>query len=314
MGMDLNAALVFVHVVNSGSFTGAARALGIPVSTVSDRVAALEASFGSSLLTRTTRTLKLTDVGREFFTKAEAAVNALLRAGEEASQAQKSPTGVLRMTGPNDFATREIAESIAEYRARFPGVRVETHFSNRAVDLIAEGFDIAIRGGHLDDSSLIAKRVGAGCQVLVASPAYLRGAPALDAPRELSRHPRIGFLPSPRNGAEPLWVLQTAEGKTARVKPELTNTSTSFALLIALAKAGEGIALLPENLIQDELEEGALLRVLPEWSTARAPVHLVYLRHRFASPKIQQMLPILERRLRALLTPRPERRGRLPSE
>ncbi|MBM7118777.1 LysR family transcriptional regulator [Archangium primigenium] len=308
MGMDLNAALVFVHVVNSGSFTGAARVLGIPASTVSDRVAALEASLGSSLLTRTTRTLKLTDVGREFFTKAEAAVNALLHAGEEASQAQQRPTGVLRMTGPSDFATREIAESIAEYHARFPGVRVETHLSNRAVDVIAEGFDIAIRGGDLDDSSLIAKPIGAGCQILAASPAYLRRAPAIDAPEELSRHPCIGFLMSTRKGAEPPWVLRTAAGKTTRVKPGITNASTSFAMIIDLMKAGEGIALLPETLIQDELEEGGLIRVLPGWSTARAPVHLVYPRHRFASPKIQEMLPILERRLRARLTTRPARR------
>ena len=310
--MDLNAALVFVHVVNSGSFTGAARALGIPASTVSDRVAALELSLGSSLLTRTTRTLKLTDVGREFFTKAEAAVNALLQAGEQASQAQKRPTGVLRLSGPSDFATREIAESIAEYHARFPGVRVETHLSNRAVDLIAEGFDIAIRGGDLDDSSLLAKPIGAGCQLLAASPAYLRRAPAIDAPEALSRLACIGFLMTSRTGAEPPWVLRSAAGKTARVKPEFTNASTSFTMIIDLMKAGEGIALLPETLIQDELEEGELIRVLPGWSTARAPVHLVYPRHRFASPKLQEMLPILERRLRARLTTRPERKGRRP--
>ena len=144
----------------------------------------------------------------------------------------------------------------------------------------------------------------------MASPAYLRRAPAIDAPEDLSRHACIGFLMSTRKGVEPPWVLRTAAGKTTRVKPEITNVSMSFTMIIELMKAGEGIALLPETLIQDELEEGGLVRVLPEWSTARAPMHLVYPRHRFASPKIKEMLPILERRLRALLTTRSERSRR----
>ena len=299
--MDLNGILAFVNVVKAGSFTAASRVLGVPVSTVSDRVASLERSLGVTLLTRTTRAIKLTEVGAEFFARSDAAVQQLLEAGSDASRTQSTPTGTLRITSPADFASAEIAEAIAEYRSLFPGVRVEAHVSNRLVDLVAEGFDIAIRGGLLRDSSLLARRIGTGRLILVASQRYLSRAPVLTHPRDLARHTCIGFMSDEKEKEEATWHLRSTGGASVRLKPSLAASSTSFPVLIDLARAGTGVSFLPQYMVRGPIERRELVQVLPMWSTADMPMHLVYPAHRFASLKVKAMLPLLEQRLRAIL-------------
>jgi DNA-binding transcriptional LysR family regulator len=153
--MDLNAAMIFVGVVRAGTLSAASRKLSIPISTVSDKLVALEKELGVSLLTRTTRKLQLTEIGNEYFKKAESAIQILEDAKDDISRFQQSPRGLLKITAPPDFAEIEIAEAIQEYRVSFPDVHVEIHLSNRPVDMIREVYDIAIRGGHLDDSTFL---------------------------------------------------------------------------------------------------------------------------------------------------------------
>lgn len=299
MKADLNSALIFVNVVKNGSFTKAAQSLSLPVSTVSDRVSALEEELGVTLLARTTRKLRLTEEGSALFRKAEGGVASVLAAFEEAKAAHSGPTGVLRLTAPVDMVPNELAAAILEYRAKFPKVRVEMHFSNRFVDLIAEGFDIAIRGGALDDSSLLAKRIGSGGLVLVASPEYVRKNPPLRHPRDLKDHACVGFLHNDGTGAGLEWVLRSAEGKTLRVPVEPRVACGSFQMVISVVRAGGGVGFIPKNLLVEDLRKNRVVQVLPEWGTQASPVHLVYPAQRFASPKVKEMLPILEKHLRA---------------
>lgn len=299
--MELDSALHFVAVVKAGSFRGASRALSIPVSTLSDRVAALERSLGAALLVRTTRRLAVTDAGRAYFEKAEAAVALLQSAEEDVSSRGGRPRGALRITGPTDFAAAELAETIRDYRARFPDVRVETYLTNRLIDLVAEGYDLAIRGGHLPDSSLIARRVGSGTLVLVASASYLATAPQLRHPRDLERHDCIGFLRDDQDRADNVWRLRNTSGATHRLRPALAVASTSFSVLIEHVKLGAGVALLPWHLIKDELQRGSMIQVLPRWTDAGIPVHLVYPALRVPSTKVKEMVALLEQRLRRTL-------------
>lgn len=293
--LDASAAVVFVSVVTAGSFTRAARALGMPSSTVSDKVSQLERRLGVTLLHRTTRKLNLTEVGREYFEQAEAGVSLLRSAAEQAAQAQRAPRGTLRLTAPSDIAYRVLAQAIAEYQEQCPDVRVETHLTNRYVDLITEGFDLAIRGGHLKDSGLVAKRLGSGHMILVASPEYVKRAKAPKSPAELSRHRCICFLSGERADPDPTWRLRSHDGRTARVRLPSLVAADSFAMVIDLARIGQGVALVPESLARETLQRHELLRLLPDWATTEAPVHLVYPPQRQALPKVRAMIPLLEK-------------------
>jgi len=296
---DLNSAMYFVKVVVHGSFTAASQALGVPKSTISDKVAELERALGVTLLTRTTRKLKLTDVGEEFFRKAENGISQLQAAGEEASHSQAAPTGVLRITAPAEVSIIEsVMSAISEYRRKFPAVALELDFSDRQVDLVAEGYDIAIRAGELPDSSLIAKRIAFGRFVLVASPTYLKQAPKLSHPKDLVRHDCIRFMPQTPSGE---WDLQTKKGKTAQVKVSTGISANSFLAIKSLAVMGNGVALLPNMICKQEISEKKLVQVLPDWSTPDDPVHLVYPPQRFSSPKVREMIPLLEKSVRELM-------------
>lgn len=294
--------MFFVKVVVTGSFTKAADLLGVPKSTVSNKVAQLERELGVTLMTRTTRKLKLTDVGEEFFRKAEHGVSQLQAAGEEAAQAQKAPVGTLRITGPGELLTfAEVTGAIAEYRTRYQNVKVELDFSDRFVDLVAEGYDIAIRAGDLADSGLMAKKIGSSCMILVASDRYLKNAQALRNPRDLTKHACLRRMDPP---SDDIWALQSRQGKRVQIQIPTSLSSNSFSALKSLALAGQGIALLPDTLCLKERSEKKLIRVLPDWATSDVPLHLVFPGQRFSSPKVREMLPLLEKSLQKAMTPR----------
>jgi DNA-binding transcriptional LysR family regulator len=296
---DLNSTMIFVKVVSVGSFTRAAKLLGVPKSTISDKVAQLERELGVTLLTRTTRKLKLTDVGEEFFRKAEPGINQLQAAGEEASQAQRAPTGVLRITGPAETLTfHHVLEAVAEYRGKFPQVKVEMDFTDRTVDLVAEGYDIAIRGGSLSDSTLKARRIGVGRQILIASDSYLKKAETLRQPHDLLEHSCLKHI-SARTGN--IWVLRSKRGKMVRVHVPETVSVNSYTGVISLAVLGQGIGLVPHALCLSELSTGTLVRVIPEWSTSETPISLVYPAQKFSSAKVREMIPLLEKHIRKIL-------------
>lgn len=300
--IDANAVMVFVCVVRAGSFTRAAQLLDMPTSTVSDKVSGLERQLGVTLLHRTTRKLSLTEVGREFFPDADAGGGLILAAAERATQSQSTPRGTLRITAPADIATGVLAQALAEYRQQFPAVCVEVHLTNRFVDLVGEGFDLALRGGPLVDNGLRAKRLGGGHLVLVASPDYLRRSKPVKQPRDLEQHRCIRFLRFGSRDRDSTWRLRSTGGKSVRVRPAYTVGADSMTLVLELARVGEGIALVPDSFTRERLQERGVLRVLPSWATTESPIHLVYPAQRQVLPKVRAMLPILEKHFVHLIT------------
>ncbi|MCU0654719.1 MAG: LysR substrate-binding domain-containing protein [Polyangiaceae bacterium] len=272
-GMDLNHIVSFLRVVESGSFTRAARALGVPTSTVSRQIAQLEEDLGVRLLQRTSRHVQLTDAGVAYHERVAPALSSLDEASIEIRDLQETPSGLVRLTAPADLSTDYLAEPIAEFSRLYPRIQVELLLTGRTVDLVAEGVDLAMRAGELRDGSLIARKLGFSELILAASTAYLerRGEPASLA--DLARHDCIGFR-APRGRAT--WSLQ-GPGGLESVDLDCRVSADEFSFVRALLLAGAGVAMAPRSLLLPGLREGALRRVLPGYEL-RLPggIFLVY--------------------------------------
>ena len=273
--IDLNHVATWIRVVDTGSFTAAARALGLPKSSVSRAIARLEHELGLTLLQRTTRKLTLTRAGERYLATAREALRSLDEARVEIIEEDKAVSGLVRMTAPFDASTRlgtVLARSIAEFLARYPDVFVDMVLTARRVDLVAEGIDFAIRAGKLDDSTLIARRVKTDQLVLVASPAYLKqhGTPRRFA--ELAHH-RMILHHAPQGGAR-LRMTGLNGAESVNVRGQINIDEMGFAL--PLAEAGAGIALIPVLLGHESLQAGRIVRVLEPYARKDAAIHLVH--------------------------------------
>jgi DNA-binding transcriptional LysR family regulator len=300
--VSLDDATVLVRVVEQGSFAGAARLLGVPRSTVSRRISALEERLGVRLLQRTTRRLALTDAGAAYFERAGRAVQELADAEAAVSELGADPQGKLRVTAPIDFGTLYLPALVTEFCRRHPKVEFELDLGARPADLVREGFDLAFRGGTLPDSSLVARKLGEVRRVLFASPAYLaeRGRP--ETPADLALHHCLRFTndPSPAR-----FRLQGPEGETS-VATQGPLACNDFSFLRGAVIAGLGIALLPSFLCAEDVAAGRVEPVLPSYRGDSAKMHLLYPTGRHLPAKTRVFRDfILER-----LTPPPwERAG-----
>lgn len=296
--MDFNQAAVFVKVVQAGSFSAAARLLGLPASTVSHRVATLEKRLGVTLLQRTTRRLKLTEAGELYFQHASTGLGHMLEAEAAVSESVGEPGGLLCVTAPADVGDLILAGVLTRMRRLHPKVRVELVLVNRYVDLVAEGVDVAIRTGELKDSSLIAKAAGIARWVPFASPGYLQSAPPLDSPQDLQHHCCLQFTPL----GKAAWTLAGQRGS------ELVPLSgqvmvNDVRVLHSMVQAGEGVALLPRYLCREECSAGKLVQVLPGWYAKADPIHIVYPRQRFMPPKLRVFVDLATEELCNWLEP-----------
>lgn len=291
--MDFNEAAVFVKVVQAGGFSAAARQLGLPTSTVSTRVARLEKRLGVTLLQRTTRRLHLTEAGALFFEHAEVGLGQFLEAEVAVAATSSEPAGRLRVTAPADLGDEILVGLINKVRHTHPKISVELVLTDRTVDLVAEGVDVAIRPGALADSTLIARQIGMTCWVLLASPGYLGSSPALTDPQQLSNHACLQFAPL---GKEE-WTLSSESGSlTVPMAREVV--ANDIGVIRRLALAGEGVALLPTFLCRADCQNGLLTRVLPQWQVRADPVYLVYPRQRFVPPKLRAFVDLASEELR----------------
>jgi DNA-binding transcriptional LysR family regulator len=300
--MDLNDILVFTKVVQAGSFTGASRALEMPKSTVSRKVSALEERLGARLLQRTTRKLSLTEIGQTYYQHAARVVAQVEEAERAVTQMQEAPRGLLRVTTPLNFGF--LAPIVAAFLRRYPDVQLEVVGADRVVDLIEEGFDVAIRAGKLDDSSLIARSLGTLESFLVASPGFLRRHGTPKTPRDLERFDCVVF----GAGSERTRWQLARQGKTTTVQVSARFTVNDFEFITEAARSGLGIAALPLFRCLEDLRERRLRRVLPQWCAREAPIHAVYPSTRHLSPKLKAFLD----HLREHMTPPPWERGPLP--
>jgi DNA-binding transcriptional LysR family regulator len=299
-GSDLNAIAAFVHVVDGKTFRAAARALGVPRSTVSLKVAQLEDHLGVRLLERTTRTVRLTEAGTAYYRQVSPALEALGDAEHAVTDLQAQPSGRLRITAPIESGQLLLGTVVADYMRLYPDVHVDVDLTNRRVDLIEEGFDLALRAGPLPDSSLIARKLGTPQRArLYASPAYLRKHRVPRRPEDLEHHRLLAISTNPLT-----WSFRRKRGLVAvKVRPHAS--SNSLFVLRDLAAAGHGIARLPEMLGAELLRSGALRTILDEFSPPPESISAVYPSARNLSPKVRAFLEVLERGLDAWLDSQP---------
>jgi len=287
--MDLNELLVFTRVVQAGSFTAAARLLKMPKSSVSRKVSDLEERVGARLLHRTTRKLGLTDAGRVYFERAAPIVSDIEHVDQAVAELQATPRGLLRVTAPLSFGL--LGPMVASFLEQNPEVQVELVCTDRVVNLVEEGFDVAVRAGHLADSTLVARRLGMLRRVLVVAPTYRKRHPRLKSPTDLEKHPCITFgsIPTPT-----IWALQSGE-KKVEVRISARLSANDMELMRDAALAGIGIALLPEPFCAEDFRKGRLKRELAEWCTPETPVQAVYPTARHLSPKVAAFVDLLRK-------------------
>ncbi|HEX8795577.1 MAG TPA: LysR family transcriptional regulator [Polyangiaceae bacterium] len=263
--VDLNDVATFVRVAQGGGFTAAAKGLGVPKSTVSRAVARLEGALGVRLVHRTTRALALTDAGRAYYERVRGAVAGLADASADVVDMGTEPRGTIRVTAPVDLGQMLLADVIARFVEKYPQVRFEVSLTARVVDLVGEGFDMAIRASPLNDSSLVARRLGAADLGLFAARAYLKvhGTPQRAA--ELAGHAFVGFRPMSSSNGVPLALTGPGGVEHVDAHPGIVVDDLLFSH--RLLAAGCGIGILPlffSAACATRREKDDLVRVLPE--------------------------------------------------
>jgi len=290
--IDPNDLLIFAHVAELGSFSRAAERLGLPKSSVSRRLAALEQRLGERLLLRTTRRQTLTEFGALLLEHARQVVAEVDAVASLTEHRQSAPSGRLRVSMPSDFANLLLADALAEFVATQPGIHLELDLSPRRVDLLGEGFDVAIRVGDLpDDAMLAARRLSELSTGLYASAGYLaeRGHPA--GPEDLARHNAVGLLGV--NGEPVRWRLDNGESRWEG-SPPARMTANSPELLIHMARAGAGIAAVPDTFALPDVRKGLLQRVLPEWCLPSERVSVVFPERKLMPAKTRAFIDMLQ--------------------
>lgn len=290
--IEANDLLLFARVADEGSFSRAGERLGLPKSTVSRRVAALEAQLGERLLMRTTRKLSLTDLGHAVLTHARQVADEVAAASALAQHRQLEPSGTLRVSMPSDFATGVLGPWLAEFIARYPAIALEVDLSARRVDLVGEGFDLAIRMGELsDDATLAARRLADFSHGLYAAPAYLarRGVPP--EPEAVMEHDTLQLLP--RSGEPRPWVLTRGEQRWEGLPP-VRARANSPELLIRLARAGAGIATVADHFVEAYVRAGELMPLLVDWDAPSASAWAVFPGRRLMPARTRVFLDALQ--------------------
>lgn len=285
--MTIDELTVFVAVVRTGSFTGAARALGTQKAHASRVVGRLEKRLAVRLLQRSTRSLAVTEVGRELYERAIGILSALDETQATIQRTQAEPQGVLKLTCGVEFGLLVVNRWIRAYLKRYPLVRIEADFGDRLVDLIHEGFDLAIRVGRLADSSLSVRSLGKVTYALYASPEYLRLHSPLEHPKDLTAHDLIMFAAA----SPPLWRLARETDHVdieARARLVVNNHVGARDATVD----GLGIALLPRFQAAPFVQDGRLVEVLPGWTRVPAPIHAVFASSRYLSPKVRAFIDL----------------------
>lgn len=272
--VDPNDLLIFARVAELGSFSRAAERLGLPKSTVSRRLVALEQRMGERLLLRTTRRQTVTEFGLQLLEHARQVVAEMDAVSVLREQRQATPSGRLRVSMPSDFANLVLVDSLAAFMALHPAISLELDLSPRRVDLLGEGFDVAIRMGDLpDDALLVASKLAVFSHGLYASPDYLAEHGDPQTPDDLARHAAVRLL---RGNGEPAgWTLVQGEQRWTGV-PAGRASANSPEMLIRLARAGAGIAAVPDHFAVADVRVGALRRVLPGWTLPTSTAWAVY--------------------------------------
>lgn len=269
--MEIESSRIFVKVVELGSFSKAADLLKLPKSTVSRTVSRLELEAGTKLLLRTTRSMTLTLAGQVFYESCLGPVLALEEARKTLYGKDSMLSGLVRLTAPEDLGLEMITPVLSKMTKSHPELNFQLNYTDKMVDLVKEGFDIAIRLGKLSSNRHKARKIGEIKMVLVASPKYFKGRSFPKSPEELIHHDCCSFNLGSSTGA---WVL-VKNGSRTNVKANVRIQANQMSSLLKFANQGIGIGLLPYFLCSKHIESGELLRVLPEWEGLSYPVSIV---------------------------------------
>jgi DNA-binding transcriptional LysR family regulator len=286
--VDLNDIVVFVRVVEAGSFTAAARLLGMPKTTVSRRIASLEREVGVRLVQRTTRSLNMTDAGRLYYEQSSQALRTIEDANLRLAETRAEPSGTIRISAPVGFGAHYLTSAVFDFLAAFPKTQVELHLTDDKLNLVENRIDLAFRTGILPDSTLTARKLGSTHRILCGSPDYLARHGEPQAAADLARHHCV--IAGPSTGSAH-WVLDGPRGQ------ETVSVSGRFAAnemqaVIAAAIAGYGIAQLPYQVAELLVRDGRLRRVLGDYTTPAGGVYAVYPTSRHVSPLVKAFIEL----------------------
>ncbi len=286
----------FAKVVELGSFSRAAERLGLSTSAVSRQVSELEAHLGVRLLNRTTRRLSLTEAGQSFYEHSVQLLSDLEDAEASVRVAAVEPKGTLRITCGVSFGTRYLAPALAEFSALHPGLLLDLDLSDRVVDLVEDGFDLAIRIGNIGSQGMVSKRLGWTQIVCCAAPAYLqrRSQPIL-APADLAQHECLSYT---NVGMPNTWQFEGKDGRDSRVSVRIPprHRANNGQVLASLAVQGMGVVYEPDFIVAHEIRAGQLLPLLPDHRPPRSPIAAVYPSRRHLSAKVRSFVDFLAAR------------------
>ncbi|PQM26883.1 LysR family transcriptional regulator [Sphingopyxis lindanitolerans] len=288
---DLNDLYYFVQAVDHGGFTAAARALGMQKSKLSRRVGLLEERLGARLIQRSTRRFSVTEIGREYYRHCVAMLVEAEAAQTVVEQSRAEPCGIVRLSCPTGLLAFQFGDLFARYMALYPDVELHVESTNRRIDVIGEGFDLAIRvrPPPLPESDLVMRRFDERTIRIVANPQLLR-AHAISLPSDLSGLPSLDFGSL---GGDHRWRLVHADGSTADVRHQPRLVTDDMALLRDAALAGVGMVRLPTLVVWEDLQQGRLVTVLPEWRLSNEIVHAVFPSKRGLLPSVRSLLDFL---------------------
>lgn len=294
--MDLNEIAVYIQVVQSLSFSAAAKKLGMPNSTVSHKVSSLEQRLGVTLIQRTTRKLNITPAGQMYYKKCMQGMESIAAAEMELAAIQDEPSGLLRITAPVELGKSVLPGIVSKYISKYPKVRVEIILGGRRMDLLSESVDLAIRIGVLQDSTLMAKRIGSPHFAPYASAKYIKSRGIPQHPRDLRLHDSIIFTPA---GLEEVKLVGPKGSFNAALTSKIIVNDLDAVKDLVLM--GEGIGFMQSFFCGPEIKSGKLVRLLPGWRSEQTPVHFVYPAQRFVSPKLKAFMEMALEPLRIAL-------------
>jgi DNA-binding transcriptional LysR family regulator len=286
----------FAKVIEHGGYARAARAVGIPKSRLSRHVTTLESKLNVRLVNRSTRRFVVTEVGQEVYRHAVAMLAEADAALEAVEFARAEPRGVVKVSSPVAVAQTELATILPDFLIKFPSVRLQLHVSNRRVDVLNEGFDVAlrVRSNPSGEDGLVMRSFRQMNEFLVASPAYLERVGRPKEPAQIAERDTLGYAPEVDRQ---VWDLTGPNDESVRVEHSPRVVCHDFIVLRAAVLAGLGIARLPESVIEPDLQNGTLERVLPEWNTPQGILHVVFPSRRGLLPAVRAFIDFLAERL-----------------
>ncbi|MBK6697419.1 MAG: LysR family transcriptional regulator [Myxococcales bacterium] len=297
--VSLDALAVFVQVAESVSFRGAADRLGVPRSTVSRKVAGLERELGARLLKRTTRSVSLTDAGKRYLEECQPALSQLHEAARSVRKTVVEASGRLRITAAPAFGERYLGPIAERYLSANPQVELEIFLTDRHVDLVQEGFDLAFRAGGVGDESLVARELGRGTLRCVASPEYLKRRGRPRRPADLATHECVVYPPLARGGR---WTFRAAE-RTVNVAVRGRLIVSSLPMAFDAAVRGLGVSRIPSALADEALGRNAVVELLAGFVPTPSPFFVVYRQGSQAIPRLSAFLDLVKEHVELVLPP-----------